>query len=444
MSFSRRTVLASGVAAMATPLLAKRSFAAGTDVVVIGAGAAGISAAREMRARGLTVQVIEADSRIGGRVATDTTTFGAPYDFGAHWLHYREENPFVDYGLKNGFDLYAAPDEEVYYVGDRPATDDELKTFQQAMETANRAMTKAGRQGKDVAASTVVPDLGDWGLTTSLFTGAYEMAKDPDSFSCKDWYSAEDGTDWYCREGFGTLFMHSAADVAVTLNTKAQTIRWGGQGVEVETNNGTLRARAVLITVSTGVLASDDITFDPPLPDTKQDAVKVLTMGHYHHVALHLKDNFFGTAEDGYFGYKVTEGTLGAPKGFGALVDASGHGITYCDIGGAFAKEMSAQGNAAMYAFVIDELKKAFGADIEQAVLKSDTFDWTKHDLTQGAYASAEPGGAGSRAELRRPEAERLWFAGEALSLDDWATVAGAHKSGLAAATQIAKSLSPT
>ncbi len=369
MVFSRRTVLASGAVAMATPLFSKRAFATSTDVVVIGAGAAGISAARELRAGGLNVQVIEAGNRIGGRVFSDSTTFGVPYDVGAHWLHYREDNPFVDYGLENGFDLYEAPDDEVYYVGRRPASKVELEAFREAMDTANRAMLKAGRKDQDIAASGVVPNLGDWGLTTSLFTGAYEMAKDPDSFSCADWYTAEDGTDWYCREGFGALFAHSARNVQVALNTEAQEIRWGGQGDEVETNNGTLRAQAVLVTVSTGVLASGDIKFDPALPDKKQEAVNVLTMGHYHHVALHLKDNFFGTKEDGYFGYKITEGTLGAPQGFGALVDACGHGITYCDIGGAFAKEMSGQGNTAMYEFVIGELKNAFGARIEKAVI---------------------------------------------------------------------------
>jgi monoamine oxidase len=419
-------------------------FAAATDVIVVGAGSAGISAARELIARGLQVQVIEADGRIGGRVFSETTTFGVPYDVGAHWLHYREANPFVDYGLENGFDLYAAPSDEIYYVGDRPATDEELSVFGDAMDTANVAMLTAGRQGQDVAASEVVPDLGEWGLTTSLFTGAYEMAKDPDQFSCADWYTAEDGTDWYCREGFGALFAHSARDAKVTLNTKAQKIRWGGQGVEVETNNGILSARAVVITVSTGVLASGDIKFDPPLPDKKQEAVNALKMGHYHHVALQLNDNFFGIGEDGYFGYKITEDSNGAPKGFAALVDACGHGITYCDIGGAFAKEMSALGGAAMYDFVIGDLKKIFGSKVEKVILKSNTFDWTKHPLTQGAYASAEPGGAWSRAELRRPESERLWFAGEATSVDDWATVAGAHKSGVAVAAQIAKSISPT
>ncbi len=441
MTFSRRTILSSGTAALAMPLFAKRAVAADIDVIIVGAGAAGISAARELKNLGYSTQVIEADSRIGGRVFSETTTFGVPYDVGAHWLHYREANPFVDYGLENGFDLYPAPEDEILYIGDRPASAEEMKTHWSNLEAANGAMLAAGRRGRDVAASEVVPDLGDWNLTTNLFAGAYEMAKDFDHFSCADWYTAEDGTDWYCREGFGTLFAHSARDVDVSLGTYAQIIRWGGQGVEVETNKGTLRARAVVITVSTGVLASGDIKFDPPLPDKKQDAFHALTMGHYNHVALHLKENFFGIGEDGYFGYKITEDSDGAPKGFAALVDACGHGITYCDLGGDFARQMSEQGIAAMYDFVIGELKKTYGADIEKSAIESHTFDWTQHPLTKGAYASAEPGGAWSRAELRAPEADRLWFAGEATSTDDWATVAGAHKSGLAVARQIARTL---
>ncbi len=160
------------------------------------------------------------------------------------------------------------------------------------------------------------------------------MAADFDSISCVDWYSSEGGTDWYCREGFGTLFVHSARDVPVTLDTAASGVHWGGPGVEVVTDNGTINARAVVVTVSMGVLASGGIKFDPPLPVKKQEAIDALTIGHLMHVALQLNENFFGVGDDGYFRYKITEEMNGVPKGFGALVDAGGHGITYCDQGG--------------------------------------------------------------------------------------------------------------
>ncbi|SDX04306.1 Monoamine oxidase [Ruegeria halocynthiae] len=434
---TRRNVLLTGAAALSTPMFVRRAHAADVDVVVIGAGAAGISTARELMKRGLTVTVIEADSRIGGRIHTDTEVFGVPYDVGAHWLHNREENPFVDYGLKHGFDMYEAPDEAVFYVGDRPANSDESKAYEAAEQKALDAIVNAARKGKDVAPADVVPDLGDWALSVNIYQGAYEMAKDFDHFSCSDWYTAEDGTDWYCREGFGTLFAHSARDVPVTLETAASEVRWGGSGVEVVTDNGTINARAVVVTVSMGVLAGGDIKFDPPLPVKKQEAINVLTMGHYNHVALQLKDNFFGVGSDGYYNYKITEEMNGAPMGFGALVDANGHGITYCDLGGEFARQMSDEGTGAMYDFVVSELKKAFGSKVEDAILNSSTFDWTTNPYTYGSFASAEPGGAWSRDELRSQEADRLWFAGEALSDDDWATVAGAHKSGLVVAEDI-------
>lgn len=441
MRMTRRTVLRTGTAAMAAPLFTNRAFAADTDVVVIGAGAAGVSAARELAKRGLTTQIIEADGRIGGRVFTDTNIFNAPYDVGAHWLHNRRANPFVDYGIENGFDLYASPDEAVFYVGDRLATEAEQASLDVAMDKALGKMLKAGARRKDVAAADVVPDAGTWGPTVDFLNGAYEIGKDLDSFSVADWYTAEEGEDWFCREGFGALFAHSARDMNAALNTRANIVRWGGQGVTVETNQGALRAHAVIITVSMGVLGGGDITFDPPLPDKKQEAIAALTMGNYNHVALQMKDNVFGAEADTLFAYKIDEMSGGSPKGFGALIDASGHGVTYCDLGGAFAGELSDAGEDATIDFVMSELKAIFGSAIEASVVKTHTFDWTRNPLTKGAYSAASPGGAWSRAEMRKSEGDRLWFAGEATSKDDWATVAGAHKSGKKTAKRLAKKL---
>lgn len=438
---TRRQALAAGTAALAAPLVPGRATAASVDVVVIGAGAAGIAAARDLRRAGLDVALIEASDRIGGRVVTDMSIFGQPYDRGAHWLHSQDSNPFVSYGRANKFDIYRAPSAEVMYVGDRLASAEEARAYQAAYGRAMQAILAAGAAGQDVAPASVIPDLGPWAPTVNFRIGGYEMAKDLDSFSIADWYTGAGGEDAYCREGFGTLFAHSARDVAVDLGVTARTLRYGGPGVEVDTDSGTITARAGICTVSMGVLQAGHLRFDPPLPPPKQEAIGQLTMGHYTHVALQFRDNFFGVGEDGYFSYKIETSVDGDPEGFAALVDASGTGITYCDLGGAFARQMAQEGKPATLDFVLTELKGIFGTRVEAALMAHDVTGWSTDPRFEGAYASAEPGGAGSRAVMRAPVAERLWFAGEALALGYWATVAGAHMSGQQAARQVKAAL---
>ncbi|MEO1398160.1 MAG: FAD-dependent oxidoreductase, partial [Pseudomonadota bacterium] len=284
--------LASGAAAHASPT--------NPDVIVIGAGAAGISAARELRRNGREVIVIEASNRIGGRIFTDTSTFGIPFDAGAHWLHAGEINPFVDYGKRNGFDLYEDPGAERVYVGDRRATRQERAALRSTMRKATSALSRAGRAGRDVSAQSVMPRLGVWGETARVQLGPFEMGKDLSDFSCSDWYTGPSGTDWFCTEGFGALWRHSAQDVPVQLRTKAKVVRWGGKGVQVETNRGTLTAKSCIVTVSTGVLASNDIRFVPALPVRKQDAFHAISMGLYNHVALQLDPKALGVGPDTY------------------------------------------------------------------------------------------------------------------------------------------------
>lgn len=416
---------------------------ADTDVVVIGAGAAGLAAAKRLREAGLGVKLIEAGGRVGGRVWTDTATFGVPYDVGAHWLHNREKNPFADYGIAQGFDIYRAPEAGLFHIGDRPATAEEWRAYERAERQAVKAMSKAGRAGRDVPAASVIPDLGEWRLTVDLMIGPYEMARDMRDLSCTDWWSADDGTDFYCREGFGTLVAHWARDIDVTLNTRARKVRWDGPGVSVGTDRGTIRARAVIVTVSTGVLGSGGLRFDPPLPVAKQEAIHFLSMGHYNHVALRFDENFFGTAEDGYFSYRIDQAEGQIPQGFGALVDAGGSGIAYCDLGGELARQLAAAGAAASVDFVLGELKRMFGARVERALVGQGFYDWSHDPLVHGAYASARPGGGASRKEMRRPETGRLWFAGEAMSKKNPATVAGARASGDKTARKLARSLNP-
>jgi len=277
----RKFLFGTGAVAMAG-VMPRSVLASEPDVIVVGAGASGLAAAKELLRRGYSVTVLEAANRIGGRAFTDTKTFGVPYDVGGHWLHSGRNNPFVSYGKKNGFDIYPAPDDESLFVGDREATSAEYRAYERAYNKAQAVIAKAGARGKDISPAEVMPDLGDWHDTAHMAIGPWEMAKEFDRFSCADWYSGEGGQDWFCEQGYGTLVAHHGRNTPVALNTKVSRIDWSGKGVSVETNQGGLRAKACLVTVSTGVLASGDIEFLPALKAKKQESFNAISMGVYN------------------------------------------------------------------------------------------------------------------------------------------------------------------
>lgn len=439
---NRRRFLQLGAALSTTSVCPGVACAADPDVVVIGAGAAGMAAARTLIERGLDVMVLEADKRIGGRVYTDTSIFGVPYDMGAHWLHIRHLNPFVDYGLNHGFDVYESPDEETLYVGDREATDQEYSAYESAVRAAHQAITRAGRKGKDVSAASVAPSGGEWDDLAHMVIGPWSMGKDFTDFSTADWWSGEDGKDWFCRQGYGALWAHSAQGIPVELETPVHKIDWSGQGVKVHTSRGVITARSCIVTVSTGVLSSEGIRFEPALPVKKQESFHGISMGLYNHIAFQFRRNFLGTGDDGYLVYKLPPSDDDAPRGFGMLTNIGGTNLSFGDVGGGLAWELENEGVEGALAFGLSELRKMFGSTVDREFVKGHVTAWGSNPHTIGSYASAEPGAYPLRAALRAPVGDRIWFAGEACSSSMWAMVAGAHLSGQETARNVVRALS--
>ena len=438
---SRRALIAGGGALLTAPLLSQRASPANPEVVVIGAGAAGISAARALIEDGWSVAVIEAADRVGGRIHTDTAVFGEPFDQGAHWLHNAERNPFVSFGRDNGFDLYPAPENEALYIDGREASDADWADYEAALDAAYEAFAQAAEDGCDVSLAAVLPDLGPWRDLVALMIGPYALGKDLDQVSCLDWYSGESGSDWFCRQGFGALWARSARGVPVRLGTTARRVRWDGPGVTVETDRGDIRAEACVVTVSMGVLAAGGLRFDPPLPVQWREAFQGVSMGLYNHVAMQFREDVFEMGADGLLAYRPRPVAGPSPRGFGMLANAGGGTVSYADVGGGLAEELEAAGEAAALDFVLSELRGIFGGEVDRAFVKGSVTAWGRNPLTLGSYASAEPGKANTRAVLREPIGERIWFAGEACSATQWSTVAGAHKSGLAAAAALIEAL---
>jgi phytoene dehydrogenase-like protein len=227
LTFSRRSFLAASAALVAAPTLGAMAATAEVDVVIIGAGAAGIAAARRVAAANRRFALIEAGSSVGGRCVTDTKIFGVPYDLGAHWIHNPDSNPVAK--LATGLDVYPAPRAQTLRVGPRPARDSELEGFLAANVRSHRALADAGKGKADMPASKVLPrDLGDWQSTIEFILGPFGTSQDLAQVSAFDLARAvERDSDAFCRQGYGALLAKLAAGLPVQLGAPVDAVYWG-------------------------------------------------------------------------------------------------------------------------------------------------------------------------------------------------------------------------
>src|SRR3954470_6056149 len=153
MTMTRRGFLSASAALAATAAPGGGAFGAPlpreADVVVIGAGAAGIAAGRRIMAGNRKGLVVEATGQRGGRCLTDTATFDVPFDRGARWMNNPETNPMIKLGRQAGLDFSAVPLGPKVRIGRRNARAGETEEFLAALVRANRAIDEASRARAD-------------------------------------------------------------------------------------------------------------------------------------------------------------------------------------------------------------------------------------------------------------------------------------------------------
>ncbi|CAN1544650.1 DadA Glycine/D-amino acid oxidases (deaminating) [Paracoccaceae bacterium] len=401
------------------------------DVVIVGAGCAGLAAAKALNAAGVRFVVLEAMDRIGGRALTSSDDFGVPFDVGCAWLHAADRNPFYPEAQAAGWTLrHHDMGLDHLWFGKRRATAAEMADEARAEAELSACIDR--HKGGDDRLSTVIEACHAL-RASATFAGPMDFGADDDEISVTDFRSAADlDPNYLSREGYGALIHRWGADVPVTLSTPARRIRWSGPGVEVETDRGTIRARAVIVTVSTGVLAFDEIAFTPELPLAHQEAIFDLPMGLLTKIPLQVDGTRLGlkpfddvlmerhARHDLYF--------LAFPFDLDLIVGF---------VGGDFAWEMEAAGQTAAVDFVTDRLVDMFGSEARKAVGHGIMTNWTAERYVRGGYAAARPGKAHARAVLAEPVADRIWFAGEALAGGLKQTAAGARLSGEAVAEKV-------
>src|ERR1700761_5729318 len=167
MTMTRRSFLKASAAFATTPVLYRAAHAAPmpreADIVVIGAGAAGIAAARRIQSANRKVIVVEAASQVGGRCLTDSTSFDVPFDRGARWMHNPDTNPIIKLARAAGLEIVTAPSGQKIRIGRRNARAGETEEFLATLVKVNRAIDDASRRA-DISCAAALPkdlSLGD-------------------------------------------------------------------------------------------------------------------------------------------------------------------------------------------------------------------------------------------------------------------------------------------
>jgi monoamine oxidase len=394
------------------------------ELAIVGAGAAGIAAAREAGRRGLTTVILEASDRIGGR----TSTFGwrdCALDLGATWLHSADRNPLVPLAEQLGVAIDRAPSAWRNQFEDLGYSKEEQAESWAAVE----AFADRLRLGPSEDRASNALELGSsWNGFIEALNG-YLNGTSLANSSAEDFIAYWDGSDsnnWRLPRGYGTLVSALAEDLDVRTGCAVRRVDCTGNGVRLSCDGGVVEAAHAIIAVPTNVLASGEILFAPALDDRLHTAAQ-LPLGRVEKLFLtstilempanaHLLGNP-RSAETGSYMLKP----LGMPviEGF---------------FGGDW---LNGVGGDDLVAKAREELGDLLGSDFARRLAPIAHSDWKNHAFIRGSYSYARPGEHGARAALCAPVDGPIAFAGEACSNVDYATVHGAWQSGEAALAQL-------
>ena len=323
------------------------------------------------------------------------------------------------------------------HLGDRWASEAELGQREAFNERCRDLIAQAVAEDRDIAYADVTPRDDFWTPMYDLWASILN-AHDVDEISTVgSSYYNDTGENWPLVNGYGSLVEAHFAALPVALNTRAERVHWSGGAISVTTPKGVIEAARAIVTVSTGVLAAEDILFEPRLPDWKLAAIAALPLGSHNRIGIGFDRDVFGPDQRGGF---LVYGATPESLSFQIRPFDRDHAVGI--VGGRFGKWLERSGPQAMADFAIEKLKGVYGTDIARHVTTTTCSAWDSDPLVRGAYSGTLPGHAGARrADLAAAVDERLFFAGEATSPEFFATCHGAYISGIAAAREVATSL---
>lgn len=423
------------------------------DVVVIGAGVAGLTAARLLASEGRRVVVLEARDRVGGRVHTDRTG-GHVTDLGASWIHGVDGNAVAE--AVAAFDIrtveftvggYQVDSRPIAYHGaDGHRLDDATRRFAADVHTVDATLADvvAGSGPTDTYRDVVerAIDLQGWDASRAERVREHLEHRSEEQYGVpSDELAAHgldddtiDGDEVVFPDGYDALPTHLAAGLDVRLRHVVRSVRHGDDGVEVTSDHGSFHAAAVVVTVPVGVLQSDDFVIEPPLPERHRRALGRLRMNAFEKVVLRFPERFWD--EDVYAIRQL------GPEGrwwhsWYDLTRLDGVPTLLTFAAGPAGRATRGWSDEQVAPSVLEQLRRLYGHHVP-APTSVQVTAWQDDPFARGSYAHMLPGSTtDDHDDLAVPIGGRVHLAGEATWTDDPATVAGALYSGHRAAERV-------
>jgi monoamine oxidase len=405
------------------------SLPSSVDIAIIGAGAAGLGAARALENSGLSVVALEARERAGGRGHTIMAAPDIAFDLGCGWLHSADRNSFVKIAGQLNFEIDKTrpPWREQSDAGFPP---EERAEFIRAIDEFYDRVEDAAKSGRESPASICLEPGNRWNPMIDAIS-TYANGAELDRVSILDLDTYEDtGINWRVRRGYGALMSAYGAPCPLAFNCEVKLIDHSAKRVRIETSQGTLSAAKVIVTVPTNLIADGAIRFHPALP-AKVDAARGLPLGLADKVMLAL-DEPGALPKDGNLRGATMRTAMGSYH-----LRPFGQACIEGYFGGRFARQLEDAGDGALAAQAIDEIAALLGNDFRGKLKPLAQSRWAHDPFARGSYSHALPGHAGKRAVLAAPVDGRLFFAGEATSPNFFSTAHGARDSGERAAREV-------
>jgi len=396
------------------------------DVIVIGAGAAGIGAGRRLTNAGVSFALLEARERVGGRALTLPHEFG-PIDLGCGWLHSGDRNVMTAMAEAMGFHVSRTAAPWTRQSGDHGLSGPDQANFAKTFAAFEKRVDEEAEHNPPAAASAYLEPGNRWTpMMNAVFS--YISGASLDHIDARDYARYEDtGVNWRVREGYGALIAALGAQLPVELGVEALSVDYSGARVRVETQRGVIEANCAIVTLPTSLIGALRLTPDVP---EKREAALGLPLGWAEKLYFALDEPEMFPV-DGHLFPRFDSADVGSYH-----LRPSGKRMVEAYFGGAMAHGLAQAGAAAMEDYAKQELAELLGSSFPRHLTLLASSSWATDAHALGSYSYAKPGFADMRAVLAAPVAERVFFAGEACSRARYSTAHGAFQTGYEAAEQ--------